>query len=342
LVRVLVTGVSGFVGCHVTAALIATGHEVRALVRSRARFERALEPLGVSVEDVAVVIGDVTDSDNVNAAVDGCEAVVHTASVYSLDPRRATEMMATNVGGTDNVLGAAVEAGCDPIIYVSTAQTFWPTVDSVGDDPPLAPEQGFPYSDSKKRAEAIARRWQAREAPVTTTYPGAILGPNDPGPGEQIPFLRTFLVPTAPFRVKGGFPMCDIDWITQIHLESLQPKQGPRRVTCSGTYMEWHEMFSLARELTGRRLPTPLPTRAWVLNAMGNSMDALQKIVPTRLPFGREGSWIVQNAVPSPDEVAIDLAGPPPPLEETLAKAVRWAVNAGHLKRRHAGTLAQT
>lgn len=167
--RVLVAGAAGFVGCHVAAALTGAGHDVRALVRSHARLEGALAPLGVSLDDVAVVLGDVTDRDAVTTAVEGCEAVIHAASVYSFDPRRAAEMAATNVDGTENVLRAAVGVGCDPVINISTAQTFWPTDDPIGDDPPLSPEQGMPYSDSKKRAEAIARRWQAEGAPVATT-----------------------------------------------------------------------------------------------------------------------------------------------------------------------------
>jgi dihydroflavonol-4-reductase len=59
----------------------------------------------VSAPDVAV--GDFTDADSIDAALTGCDAVVRAASVYSLDPRDAARIAATNVRGTEIVLGAA-------------------------------------------------------------------------------------------------------------------------------------------------------------------------------------------------------------------------------------------
>lgn len=336
--RVLITGASGFVGCHIAAGLRETGHSVRALVRSQDKLDRAMAPLGSRVDDV--VVGDVTDSGTVQRAVTDCDATIHAANVYSLDPRRAAEMTSTNVDGTRNVLDAAIEAGCDPIVHISTAQTFWPSPKPVDGDPPLAPLQGMPYSDSKKKAEEIARRRQAQGAPVTTTYPGAILGPDDPGPGEQLGILRAVLVPTAPMRIDGGFPLCDIDWVTRLHLRLMQPGDGPRRITCSGTYLRWQELFSLARRVTGRSLPNPLPSPRWLTTGMCSTMDALQRVVPIRLPFAREVAWILYSACPSSDRQASNLAGSPPPIEETFTRAVRWAVDAGHLTSRQAGMLA--
>ena len=58
--RVLVTGGTGYVGCHTVAALAGQGHQVRLLVRARDRIAPALDPLGVTAADV--VVGDVTSA----------------------------------------------------------------------------------------------------------------------------------------------------------------------------------------------------------------------------------------------------------------------------------------
>ena len=113
----LVTGATGYVGSHAAAAVVRSGHDVRALVRSPERVSTSLGPLGVSVPDVAV--GDITNAASIEAALTGCDAVVHAASVYSLDPRDAPVIAATNVRGTETVLGVAQRAGIDPIVYVS-------------------------------------------------------------------------------------------------------------------------------------------------------------------------------------------------------------------------------
>lgn len=287
-----------------------------------------------------VVEGDVTDSAVVASAVDGCDAVIHAANVYSYDPRRSEQMIRTNVEGTRLLLSAATEAGCDPIIHVSTAQVTWPRPEDDPDPIPLAPLQGHPYSDSKKRAEVVAREYQYQGAPVVTTYPGGVFGPKDPGPGEQLSVLRAALVPTAPFRIDGGFPICDIDWITAIRAGLVEEVAGERRVTCTGRFVMWSEWFQLARELTGRTLPQLLPAPGWLLDGTGRAMDALQRVVPTRLPFGHESAWVLKNSYVFPDDEAIRLAGPPPPIEETFERAVRWAFDAGHLTPKQVGQLA--
>jgi hypothetical protein len=103
---VLVTGGTGYLGSHAIAALAEAGHRIRVLARSPQGVPRALAPLGV--DQVETVTGGVTDPVAVERAVEGSEAVLHAASVFSMDPRRADEVRSVNVGGTD-VLAVA---GC--------------------------------------------------------------------------------------------------------------------------------------------------------------------------------------------------------------------------------------
>src|SRR5215510_8132664 len=115
--RVLVTGGSGYLGSYTVAALVRAGHDVRVFARSPERVATTLVPLGVEVGDIAP--GDVTDAASVEAALLNCDAVVHTASVYSLDPRQAHTIGETNARGTRTVLQAAKRVSLDPIVYVS-------------------------------------------------------------------------------------------------------------------------------------------------------------------------------------------------------------------------------
>ncbi|HUE75656.1 MAG TPA: NAD(P)H-binding protein, partial [Chloroflexota bacterium] len=101
--RVMITGGTGFVGAHTVAGLIGAGHDVKLLVRSPDRVRPALEPLGVG--EVETVVGDVTVPDVVESALQGCDAVIHSASVYSLDTRKDAEIRRTNIVGTETVLG---------------------------------------------------------------------------------------------------------------------------------------------------------------------------------------------------------------------------------------------
>ncbi len=178
--KVLVTGGTGFVGSHSVAALVSRGHQVRLLVRSRDRVARSLSPLGVA--EVESVLGDVTAPQSVEEAMAGCDAVLHAAAVYSLDPRAAPRVRETNLRAAEIVLRAAVRMGLDPVVHVSSYVALLPP------EPPgavLTPDSpvtrpGGAYSRSKAESEQVARRYQGQGAPVVIVYPGGVIGPDDP------------------------------------------------------------------------------------------------------------------------------------------------------------------
>jgi nucleoside-diphosphate-sugar epimerase len=111
----------------------------------------------VNVTDI--VVGDVLDPRAVSQAIEGCDAVVHAAAVYSLDARRAAEMRRTNLRATELVLGEAVARGLDPVVYVSTTVVLTRYPGS-GPDLPLGDIE-FPYAQSKIATEK-GRPWAAR------------------------------------------------------------------------------------------------------------------------------------------------------------------------------------
>src|SRR5215212_8617707 len=104
--RVLITGGTGFVGSHTVAAVSRAGHDVKLLVRRPERVRATLAPVGV--DQVDTVTGDVLDAPSVQAAVEGCDALINAAAIFSLDPGEAEKMLATNTRATEIVLEAAI------------------------------------------------------------------------------------------------------------------------------------------------------------------------------------------------------------------------------------------
>jgi len=320
--------------------LTAAGHEVRVLARTPAKVAPALAALGAPF--VEIVSGDVTRSDDVRSALAGCDAVLHAANVYTLDPRRRDEMFHTNVTSTEQVLELAAAAGCDPIVHVSSSVVLYPARDPIPAEAPLGAKPAPGYVASKHAAERIARAHQDRGRPVVTTYPGSVWGAHDPAAGDMVHLLHGFLGNRFAFRLgkRVGLPVADVDWVARAHAALFVPGLGPRRVTMTGHYVPWRSIFAALRALTGRRLPMILPTPAPLALATGRLASALQRILPWRLPFSYENVWIMHRSAPTDDRIAHALVGPPPPFEQTVAAAVQWALDARHLPARWGGRLA--
>jgi nucleoside-diphosphate-sugar epimerase len=335
--RVLITGGTGFVGSHTVAAAIRAGHDVRLLVRRPERVQAALAAWGV--DEVDTVTGDVLDAASVQAAVDGCDSLINAAAIFSLDPGEAENMLATNTRATEIVLEAAIGAGLDPIVHVSSYVALLPSHDVLGPNSPVG--VGAPaYPRSKAESELIARRHQADGAPVVTTYPGAVAGPDDPYFGETAFTIAMMLRNRMPFALPGGWPIADVRYVANGHAAILEPGQGPRRYFLTGHWRTWRELYASLRQLTGRRLPT-VPTPGFLGRASGRAMDGLQRLTRARPPFSHQGSWIVTQCRGADDTATREeLAITPQPLEQTLAETIRWMVQSGHLPARLAGDLA--
>ena len=335
--RVLITGGTGFVGSHTVAAVIRGGHTVRLLVRRPERVAAALAPLGI--HDTDAVTGDVLDPASVQAAVEGCDAIIHAAAVYSLLPAEAKNALATNARATEVVIEAAVGASLDPIIHVSSYVALMPSRTVIGPDGPVgvgAP----PYARSKAESELIARRHQAEGAPVVTTYPGAVVGPHDPYFGDSAFTIAMMLRNRTPFALPGGWPVADVRYVAAAHAAILRPGLGPRRYLLGGNYTTWGDLYGTLRRLTGRRL-TAIPTPGFLARTLGRAMDGFQRLTAARLPFGHEGTWIVTQCRGTDDTATREELGIEPlPLEQTLADTIRWMVEAAHLPPKLAGDLA--
>jgi dihydroflavonol-4-reductase len=332
-VFVLVTGGTGYVGSHAVAALTKAGHRIRLLARTSRSVDAALAPLGVA--GVETSIGDVTDPVAVERALKGCEAVLHAASVFSMDPRRGDEMRAVNVRGTDTVLGTAHRLGLDPIVHVSSELALLPPAKGqvlTSDSPVTQPR--WTYSRSKADSERVARRYQSAGAPVVSVMPAGLWGPNDPHFGEGVALATNVLKRRVPVVPPGGMHIADVRDVAEALVAVMQPGRGQRRYLIAGHYISMAAIIRTLADLTGRRLPfVTLPS--WFLAAFGRTVDIVQRRLRTRLPWTGEGIWVLNCAARCDDSKArSQLAFEARPLRETFADTIRWLVQVGHLSPR--------
>src|SRR5215208_5935315 len=331
--KVLVTGGTGFVGSHSVKALADAGHDLRLLVRSPDRLAPALEPLGV--RDVEHVVGDATDPESVRRAIDGCNAVVHAAAIFSYDARDARAMQRVNARATEVVLGAARAGGLNPIVHVSSYVALLPPGGVLDGDSPVGDPRGV-YARSKAETEQMARQLQDEGAPVVITYPGMVWGPHDPYLGEAATFARSVLRGLVPMVPPGELPVVDVRDVAAAHAAVLNPGRGARRYMLAGATASLADMIRAIRRLTGRRLVTVTAPAPLVLG-MTAAGDVAQRVLPFRLPFNFGGVWVATKGGPvdaSATERDLSVRFRPP--EDSIADMLRWLHAAGHLTDRQA------
>jgi GDP-4-dehydro-6-deoxy-D-mannose reductase len=176
--RVLLTGITGFIGSHLAERLVADGIEVHGIA-----FEPPPHPnLAAIASKVTIHHADLADPDGLRSAIATArpDAVVHLAgqAIPSLAQRDASGTVQVNVVGTANVL-AALEPGTR-LVYASSADVYGvPERVPVNEDAPLRPTNV--YAASKAAAEAIAREFGDRAG-----HPTVILRPaNTNGPRQH-------------------------------------------------------------------------------------------------------------------------------------------------------------
>ncbi len=335
--RVLVTGATGFVGSHAAKALQDAGHTVRALVRTPAKLETVTARVGVDLSSLERSVGDIRDVDAVKAAVDGCDAVVHAAAVVSIDPTAEAEVSGTNFAGAQNVLDAAVGAGCDPVVHVSTGEALFPfQTDPVTVDHPVGTARQA-YPRSKAQSEHLARRHQSLGHGVVIVYPALVIGPGDYNESVQLQPMKLWLTKPIP-RSGYTMTMVDVRDVAAVVAASMEAGRGPRRYLMFGHHLAADELLSELRAVTGRDLKSvPMP-RA-VFSVWGRIGDIGHRfgrdLVLSSEAVGYMFNYCAGDNSATEHDTGVRLR----PFGESLADTIAWMRDEGYVTAAQAGAV---
>jgi nucleoside-diphosphate-sugar epimerase len=171
---ILVTGATGFLGSALTIELVKRQQPVRILARDE---KKARQQFG---DAVTIIAGDITDTAQVQRAVEGATTIYHcVGKLYH--PSIPAELYAqTHVEGTDILLKACQgQTQLQHFVHISTTGVHGVTgTTPAADDAPFAPTN--PYESTKLEGELLAlKAYQEQGLPVSVVRPGLVYGPGD-------------------------------------------------------------------------------------------------------------------------------------------------------------------
>lgn len=223
----LVTGGAGFIGSHLSSALVARGHRVRVVDSLITGFEHNLQP------GVEFTSGDLAEPEVANAAVQGVDYVLHQAAIPSVprSVKNPRESHRANVDGMLNILLAARDAGVRRVVFAGSSSVY-------GDQPTLPKREDMPtkpmtpYALQKLVSEQYGQmftRLYGLEV-VTTRYFnvfGPRQDPSSPYSGVISLFIKALLDGTRPVVFGDGGQTRDFTFVTNVVDGVLRAAEAP-------------------------------------------------------------------------------------------------------------------
>jgi len=179
--RILVTGADGFIGSHLTEALVEIGYDVSAFVCYNSFNSLGwLDTISNEIKNkITFISGDIRDPNGVNEAMKNMDIVFHLAALIAIpfSYNSPDSYIDTNVKGTLNILQAARKNNVKRVLITSTSEVYGTSqFVPITELHPKQPQS--PYSASKIGSDAIADSfYRSFELPVTIVRPFNTYGP---------------------------------------------------------------------------------------------------------------------------------------------------------------------
>ena len=235
--KIMITGVSGFLGSHMAVEGLKRGYKVVGTIRNKEKEAEVISTLKSHVSadqlnNLQFSYCDLTKSEGWSEAMAGCEAIIHVASPFNLElPKHEDDLIIPARNGVKHVFEAALQNNIHRIVQTSSiaaimygnekGKSNFDETDWTNENGPMV----SPYTKSKTLAEKLV--WEiAQQNPqlkVTTINPGFILGPilgKDPGTSAAV--ILKMMKGEYPGVPQLGFPTVDVRDVIELHFKALE------------------------------------------------------------------------------------------------------------------------
>jgi dihydroflavonol-4-reductase len=315
--RVLLTGITGYIGQHCAAELLRQGYDVVGTIRSRSKADATKAALAKAAptDRLSFAKADLLSDAGWDEAMKGCTFVMHVASPFAMaEPKDENELIAPAVEGTKRVIAAARRAGVKRLVL--TSSTFavvagketgkygpdsWSDVDAkIG-----------AYAKSKTLAERAA--WKAAEGgtmELVVINPGAVFGPSLGAKleGQSVAMMTDMIAGKVPMIPDVAMGMIDVRDVALLHVKALTAPgvAGKRFIAASAEPVEMATLASVLKSAGFNKVPSRRAP-SFMLRFMGLFDREARGMVPflgKKAAFDNRATFELLDWKPTPIEAS--------------------------------------
>jgi dihydroflavonol-4-reductase len=316
--RVLLTGITGYIGEHIAVELIKQGYEVVGTFRSLKKAEASRESISnfVSTDRLSFVKADLLSDDGWSEAMKGCTFVLHVASpFFMIEPKNEMEIISPAIEGTKRVIKEAKRANIKRVVLTSSivAMVAGKKTARYGSDSWSDCNLNIgAYSKSKTLAELEAwKELKDSKVELTVINPGGVFGPSIGAKAEaqNIKMISDIISGKIPMIPDVAMGMVDVRDVAKLHVNALKAEgaAGRRFIAASAEPVEMVTIMQILKEAGYEKVPS-LKAPSFMLKFMSIFDREAKGMVPflgKKASFDNQATFDLLDWKPIPIEISI-------------------------------------
>jgi len=326
---IMITGATGYIGHKLALEAANRGYIVNALVRDPNSAFLPVHP------NIIACKGDVTNKVSVEAAMQGCDKVIHAAAIAKFGDKDNSIFYKVNVEGTRNVLEASLALGIKKFIFTSTGAVMGPSgKNPVSENDPRTTAFENDYEISKHWAEQLVKEYSRKGLFAIIVAAPRVYGPGLLANGNLFGrLLNNILSMRMAFMPADGKVVANYAFVDDVvagHFLAMEKGLGGEKYTLGGENLSYKSFFSSIKKYAGKKIRLiAVPTfllKAWsvlymtIAKLTGKHTDISPKVVRR----------ILQNRALSCDKAIKQLGYTITPFSEGIRKTILHLQTKNH------------
>ena len=294
--KVLLTGISGYIGLHCAAELLKKGYFVRGSLRNLDKIDSVVKAIKNEIDpfkNLEFCKLDLLKDEGWDDAMAGCDFVLHVASPYiTTEPKEASILIKPALEGTKRALHAAKKAGVKRIVITSSVismlgnanesininESSWTNVDAAN-----VSSYGKSKTLAEKSAWDFIENQEGTNLELTVVNPGPVFGPplNGNLDGASMKMFKEMMCGKMPMLPQSSINMSDVRDIATIHVLALESPSanGRRFIVTSEKPYKFQEIAQILKDNGYKKVSTKLAPN-FLLNFMSYFVSDIRAMRP--------------------------------------------------------------